>query len=332
MRTYDESKLHDAYAVFKEVFQSDMSYETFVHKHVENPEYMGELANLVYYENGLAKGTNSFMGQMFLYGQEEIFALQSCDTAVLPETRGKGVFSSLIRQALETVRENKIPFLFGLPNQNSYPGFVKLGLLEVGRFSSYFAIYHPFKFLWGRLMKRAAPSPLFQETSLTDRLGNRWTVSLRCPFSDADFTLMNRQPGIHVRRNWEYFHWKADYLPKGVTAYFCCRENETLLSYFVVRVWNGRATVLDWMLPQKEPTAALNFIHRVLRRYANYAVIYLVNPEGRDAVAFRRSAFMSRKDVSTPLMVYFTSAPNPAFTDFQNWRLRFIDADTVLNG
>ena len=95
MRTYDESKLHDAYAVFKEVFQSDMSYETFVHKHVENPEYMGELANLVYYENGLAKGTNSFMGQMFLYGQEEIFALQSCDTAVLPETRGKGVFSSL---------------------------------------------------------------------------------------------------------------------------------------------------------------------------------------------------------------------------------------------
>lgn len=330
---YDETKLRDAYSVFREVFdESGMSYERFVYKHQKNPDCVDEVANLVYYENGIPQGIHSFMGQVFLYGQEEVFSLQSCDVAVRTEARGKGLFSHSWREAMNYADENKIPFLFGLPNQNSYPGEVKLGLLELGQFALYVCFHHPIRFLWRRLLKRPASSALsFEETSLKDHLGNLWTVSLRCPFSEEDCAVINAQPGIRTRRNRAYFQWKGDFLPEGRTAYFCRRENQKLLAYFMVRLEGNHALLLDWMFPEKEPAAAIRFLQHTLSRYADYTTT-LVNPLTADSDAFQRGGFLRWKPYKLPLMVYFSAPPPEAFTDFKNWYLRVLDGDTVLNG
>lgn len=59
---------------------------------------------------------------------KEYLAAQSGDTMTHPEHRGKGLFVELARRTYALAQESGIVFVFGYPNKNSYPGFVrKLG-------------------------------------------------------------------------------------------------------------------------------------------------------------------------------------------------------------
>ena len=62
------------------------------------------------------------------FGGEIIVSAQSADTMTHPEHRNKGLFAELALTTFQLCRELNIRFLFGFPNQNSFPGFVnKLG-------------------------------------------------------------------------------------------------------------------------------------------------------------------------------------------------------------
>ncbi len=55
-----------------------------------------------------------------------ILAAQSSDTMTHPNFQRQGLFHSLAIKTYALAKENGIQFIFGFPNQNSYPGFVKL--------------------------------------------------------------------------------------------------------------------------------------------------------------------------------------------------------------
>jgi hypothetical protein len=57
---------------------------------------------------------------------ETMLAAQSADTMTHPGHRKKGLFQYLAQKTYALAKENGIRFIFGFPNQNSYPGFVKL--------------------------------------------------------------------------------------------------------------------------------------------------------------------------------------------------------------
>ncbi len=52
-------------------------------------------------------------------------AAQSGNTMTSPEHQGKGLFTILARMTYEAARDEGIAFVFGFPNKNSYPGFIK---------------------------------------------------------------------------------------------------------------------------------------------------------------------------------------------------------------
>lgn len=52
----DEKTICDAYAIFCEVFRSDMSYEAFRHKHIDNPDLDWEIPTLVIMETASRPG------------------------------------------------------------------------------------------------------------------------------------------------------------------------------------------------------------------------------------------------------------------------------------
>jgi GNAT superfamily N-acetyltransferase len=54
-----------------------------------------------------------------------ILAAQSGDTMTHPEHRGKGLFIKLAQHTYSLCGELGIRFVFGFPNENSYPGFVR---------------------------------------------------------------------------------------------------------------------------------------------------------------------------------------------------------------
>jgi len=54
-----------------------------------------------------------------------ILAAQLCDGMTHPAHRHKGLFLQVINRIVAMTREQGIHFLFGFPNQNSYPAFIK---------------------------------------------------------------------------------------------------------------------------------------------------------------------------------------------------------------
>lgn len=56
---------------------------------------------------------------------KEHLAAQSGDTMTHPNHRGKGLFVKLAKMTYELSKREGITFVFGFPNENSYPGFVK---------------------------------------------------------------------------------------------------------------------------------------------------------------------------------------------------------------
>ncbi|MCA1842555.1 MAG: GNAT family N-acetyltransferase, partial [Actinobacteria bacterium] len=62
-----------------------------------------------------------------------VSAVRAVDTATHPDWRGKGVFSTLTRQALPDLADEGVDLVFNTPNEKSMPGYLKMGWSKVGR-------------------------------------------------------------------------------------------------------------------------------------------------------------------------------------------------------
>ncbi|MCZ7535484.1 MAG: GNAT family N-acetyltransferase [Acidimicrobiia bacterium] len=82
---------------------------------------------------GRIAGVRVFMRWEFDAGGERRRAVRAVDTATHPEYQGRGIFTRLTLHALEAVREEGVDFVFNTPNDQSRPGYLKMGWEQVGR-------------------------------------------------------------------------------------------------------------------------------------------------------------------------------------------------------
>jgi hypothetical protein len=69
------------------------------------------------------------------YAGRNILAAQSADTMTHPGHRYKGMFAELSRLTFALCREAGLRLIFGFPNQQSYPGAIRMGWKETERMS-----------------------------------------------------------------------------------------------------------------------------------------------------------------------------------------------------
>lgn len=100
-------------------------------KHLDNA--FGRSPAWVAEADGRLAGFRTFMRWRFLRGGEPIAAVRAVDTATHPDFRGRGIFTSLTMQALEALRADGVAFVFNTPNDQSRPGYLKMGWQPVGR-------------------------------------------------------------------------------------------------------------------------------------------------------------------------------------------------------
>jgi hypothetical protein len=62
----------------------------------------------------------------FKINNEIFLSAQSADTMTHPDHQKKGLFMQLAKMTYALAKQEGVQFIFGFPNQNSYPGFVKL--------------------------------------------------------------------------------------------------------------------------------------------------------------------------------------------------------------
>lgn len=105
----------------------------FAWKHDENP-FGASPTWVAVDDSGRVVGVRCFLRWRFRTRDGALVdAVRAVDTATHPDARGLGVFRSLTLGALPELERSGIGFVFNTPNDQSGPGYLKMGWVEVGR-------------------------------------------------------------------------------------------------------------------------------------------------------------------------------------------------------
>lgn len=147
------SNLKDLYTLFAAVYNKPCPPSYFERKYdtaYTGHAYIGYLA----YLDNRPVAYYGVVPTLLSIRQQKVLAAQSCDTMTHPAHQKKGLFVTLARQTFELAKQEGIHLVFGFPNQNSYPGFIKhLGFTHADTMHRYTIRFSntPFKMLLRKL-------------------------------------------------------------------------------------------------------------------------------------------------------------------------------------
>ncbi len=212
----------------------------FAWKHEQSP--FGASPSWVAVDADRIVGFRTFLRWEFERAGETVRAVRAVDTATDPDYRGRGIFRQLTLQALDELRAEGIAFVFNTPNDQSRPGYLKMGWQPVGRLPT---MVRP---------RRLAALPRIAKARTA---AQRWSEPIAAglpadrALAEADLpALLASQPaqsGLRTRRSAEYLRWRYASSP---LAYRAITEDGGMALFRVRRRGSAReATVGDVLVP-----------------------------------------------------------------------------------
>lgn len=151
---------------------SKKTEEVWRYKHIDNP--FGESLVLVAEEAGIIVGVRAFMRWQWQKGEKVFSAFRAVDTATHPEHQGKGIFKKLTLKALELGKQRGDHFVFNTPNNQSKPGYLKMGWRELGKVKTTLVPVNPL--YWNN--KRRFEAYVGPEKKISSELLLQWNKDL----------------------------------------------------------------------------------------------------------------------------------------------------------
>jgi GNAT superfamily N-acetyltransferase len=105
--------------------------ELFTWKHDSNP--FGVSPAWVAVAGERIVGFRTFMRWEFVLHGQVVRAVRAVDTATHPDFQGRGIFRALTMTGLEELQADGVDLVFNTPNDQSRPGYLKMGWQVVGR-------------------------------------------------------------------------------------------------------------------------------------------------------------------------------------------------------
>lgn len=198
-----------------------------------------------------------------------ISAVRAVDTATHPDWQGKGIFKRLTLGALDELEADGLDVVFNTPNDQSRPGYLKMGWSQVGRIPVSVRVRSPLAL--GNLTGARAAAEMWSETVDT---GIPAATLLR----DTDGVAELLEPGVAASqiatdRSPEYLLWRYSFAPLHYRALPLGSSLADGMVVFRVRR-RGTATeltVCDVLAPPGAPLGpAIGYLLRTTR--ADYAI------------------------------------------------------------
>jgi hypothetical protein len=121
-------------------------------------------------------GLRALMRWEFVRGPEVLRAVRAVDTATHPDYQGKGLFTAMTMHGLDEVRADGVDFVFNTPNDQSRPGYLKMGWQVVGKLPVAVRVRNPVSALTvarSRVASSHWPTPLHAGRSIEEILEGR---------------------------------------------------------------------------------------------------------------------------------------------------------------
>jgi hypothetical protein len=136
---FDQKLYEDFISVLEKVYDMKVERAVIFRKYIDN--IYGNSLLLVVYDDQLPVAIDA-MWRNDLYGET---AYQSCDTAILKEYRGRGIFRNTTDILVGNLPEDSI--IYGFPNGNSHLGYIKMGWKQYKTYNYHFSLFGKHKYL-----------------------------------------------------------------------------------------------------------------------------------------------------------------------------------------
>ena len=330
-----------SYVVFSRVFRKNMTYARFLYKHQDNPTL---LENFCFrkYDDLAVIGTNCFDGAIVVSTERQFKVAQSCDTAVIPEARGRGIFTSLILEAEKRLKEEGVEMMLGFPNNNSYHGFIKMGWKHIGNFLPWVKLTRPLDLILDKVLNISKSYGLLKKPLIREYLKKHQITDVelydKCPFTGKDYQIINEDVFLKIKRSAEYYRWKCD---GNKSFFYYVMRGTDRLSYFIFEVNpKGRIMVADFFFSEKsekyKKACFQNFASDV-KKMGNAIVFPMIREQSIEERLLRNIGFI-RGDKSifgfhvARMIVHNLSTDSLKETEcIDNWYISPLDVDTIIS-
>lgn len=335
--------IEQQFTIFNKVFDQEANEQSWKRKHYDNPLHNGRCYLMCAYDGDKLVGINGFGLINYNYNGTEFRAVESCDTAVDQNYRGRGIFIHMIENA-ETIFKNMgLDFMVGFPNDNSYHGFIKLGWIEMARTKKMIFVCDVQKAFF-KITGKHIPTVfnVVPKAWLYVRgfvLEKDFSVEESVINSKDDYYNLAGKKYIHIDMSDEFLGWKLSSGHKlleikqkdiSIVKILICtyKENSNFKrgNILIIERQNSNYTLL-WK--------ALSFALKEIRR--NYDMI-TVWESGDDLIdkALKRAGFLrdfrhKNGDAFITKVLTNDEQKKKILSDKQNWKPKFIETDYVLD-
>lgn len=337
MKLNDAEVTKQATELFSKTFEP-MDEEQFYYKHFENPERL-EKPVRYFMNNGRICAMNAFDQVTVLAGQQEIKAIQSSDSAVDAECRGQGLFYKIQTETLQEYAKEGGALAFGIPNEKSFPIFMKMGWMDIGTLAGYRKMVNLFgcmKSLLGRTEK-----PQFCEKTEYSHKGYTVIVGKnRDIINERDIQTINEDIVVGVKRSLAYYKWKVfehTDIEYGIVKVI---KEDVLQALFIVTRKKGShfvfADVSEWYIAsgagEKQWKIMAEILQKNLKNWCDFSTINFVNPKSGEDKIVNCLGYKQKGEQEYRLIVNVLEKDmKREVEDIKYWKLRGIDPDTMLN-
>ena len=225
----------------------------FEWKHFENP--FGESPSWAAFDGDRMVAFRTLMRWEFARGDERLRMVRAVDTATDPDYQGRGLFKRLTLRAVDELTAEGVDAVFNTPNDQSRPGYLKMGWSVVGR----------------PTIHVSPRSPLTLAAMLRSRVpAEKWSHAPDvgvpiCEVADQIATSMAGS-GWETPRTAEFLRWRYGFGPLGY------RVIEVKGGHCMFRVRNRgslrEVALCDWRSMQGDPAA----VRGLVKAAGDYAV------------------------------------------------------------
>ena len=241
--------------LFLIVFGREMDAQMFQWKYIDNPcQTDKESYNIV-----VAKDGNRLIGarpsftMSILYMGEQYHAAQPCDTMLLPDYRGSGLFSEMIQYALNDLKEQGINYIFNFPNSNSYPGYIRNGWIDNGSVEAGTRVMSLKKTIVSRINRGKLKCSYTPDISP----GKEFDISLLAPSGAEELFLDTFKNSNYIAqyRSEDWLNWRFSQCPyKKIYRFLALRSDNQLAGYAVLALTSsGVGEIVDYLVQRHDP-------------------------------------------------------------------------------
>ena len=230
-------------------------------KHLENP--FGPSPGWAVHEGGDIVAFRTLMRWRLRRGGEQLRVVRAVDTATHPEYQGRGLFRALTMEAIHALTAEGIDAVFNTPNEQSRPGYMKMGWSVLGRPTLMVHPSSPVSVI--RMVRARVPAEKWSIPVSAGEPVETVLDDLQVPVAD-DGTVWSTD------RSSAYFAWRYGFEPLHY------RVAEIAGGHAIFRVRRRGAlrevAIVEWLSDRRD----VRGLRRLVRQVGDYAVAVGIGP------------------------------------------------------